>query len=79
MVYFFLTFIVIGIFIIFMAIGVIFSHKKLHGSCGGLGEIFRGEKCKHCENDTINEEQDLEFLEECKKSDQLTSHKLDDQ
>tara|TARA_B100001029_G_C15035567_1_gene439895 strand:+ start:385 stop:567 length:183 start_codon:yes stop_codon:yes gene_type:complete len=31
----FLTFIVLGIALIIMAIGVIFSNKELKGSCGG--------------------------------------------
>lgn len=31
-----------------MAVGVIFSNKKLKGSCGGLGSVM-GEDCMICE------------------------------
>lgn len=31
-----------------MAVGVIFSNKKLKGSCGGLGKVM-GDDCMFCE------------------------------
>lgn len=41
------TFLVLAICMIGMALGVIFSNKPLKGSCGGLGKIM-GEKCSFC-------------------------------
>ncbi|MBT3584901.1 MAG: (Na+)-NQR maturation NqrM [Halobacteriovoraceae bacterium] len=38
-----------SIFILLMAVGVIFSNKALKGSCGGLGKIM-GAKCLFCKN-----------------------------
>ena len=32
------TFLVVGIVMLFMATGVIFSGRRLRGSCGGTGE-----------------------------------------
>jgi len=43
-----LTFIVLGVALTGMAVGVIFSNKKLKGSCGGLGVVM-GEDCMFCE------------------------------
>ena len=34
--------------IIAMAVGVIFSNRKLKGSCGGLGRVM-GEDCLFCD------------------------------
>ncbi len=53
---FLLTFIVLGIALTGMAVGVIFSNKKLKGSCGGLGAVM-GEDCMFCEKkDQCDEE-----------------------
>lgn len=44
---FVITFFVLVLFIAFMAVGVIFSNKRLKGSCGGLGKVM-GDKCSFC-------------------------------
>ncbi len=41
------TFLVLALFFVFMGVGVIFSNKRLKGSCGGLGQIM-GEDCAFC-------------------------------
>ena len=46
--YFILTLIFMGIMILAMSVGVIFSNKRLKGSCGGLGAVM-GEDCKFCD------------------------------
>ena len=51
-----LTFIVLALCIAAMAVGVIFSNRKLKGSCGGLGAVM-GEDCMFCEKkDQCDEE-----------------------
>ena len=45
---FLITFIVLVVVILAMAVGVIFSNKELKGSCGGLGKVM-GEDCMFCE------------------------------
>ena len=47
--YFFITFGIFSFIILIMAIGVIFSGKRINGSCGGLGKIL-GKDCDFCEN-----------------------------
>lgn len=37
-----------------MAVGVIFSNRKLKGSCGGLGAIM-GEDCEFCDKKINNQ------------------------
>ena len=54
--YFIITFAVLMIVILGMAVGVIISNKALKGSCGGLGKIM-GDDCMFCAR-----------KEECKKS-----------
>ncbi len=50
------SFIVIALVIAAMAVGVIFSNRKLKGSCGGLGAVM-GEDCMFCEKkDQCDEE-----------------------
>ena len=46
--YFILTLIFIGIMILAMSVGVIFSNKRLKGSCGGLSAVM-GEDCEFCD------------------------------
>ena len=52
---FLITLGVFGIFILAMAVGVIFGNRRLRGSCGGVG----GEGCDICgagpENDEVND------------------------
>ncbi len=51
-----LTFIVLALCIAAMAVGVIFSNRKLKGSCGGLGAVM-GEDCSFCDKkDQCDEE-----------------------
>lgn len=47
MTYFIITLIVVGLFLTFMAVGVIFGRDPLKGSCGGLGKVM-GDKCEIC-------------------------------
>ena len=47
-----LFFIVLGVFLLFivaMAVGVIFGKAPIKGSCGGLGKIM-GKDCAFCKN-----------------------------
>ena len=46
--YFFITFIILIIVILGMAIGVIMGKKALKGSCGGLSKVM-GDDCMFCE------------------------------
>jgi hypothetical protein len=48
-----------------MAVGVIFSNRKLKGSCGGLGKLM-GEDCNFCDKKEQCEN-DKEHKEECVK------------
>ena len=59
---FLLTPLVFGIFFICLAVGVIFSNKRLKGSCGGLANMT-GEDgksmCESCPNNESNCESKL--------------------
>ena len=59
---FFLTPLVFGIFFMCLAVGVIFSNKRLKGSCGGLANMT-GEDgksmCEICPNNESNCESKL--------------------
>lgn len=46
--YFIVTLVVMVTTIAGMAVGVIFSNRKLKGSCGGLNKVL-GEDCDFCE------------------------------
>ena len=46
---FFLTPLVFGIFFICLAVGVIFSNKRLKGSCGGLANMTGEDGKSMCE------------------------------
>ena len=43
------SFVLIGLFIAFMAVGVMMGRKPLKGSCGGLGKLMNS-KCEFCGN-----------------------------
>ena len=45
---FIITFIILSIIIILMALGVILMGKKIKGSCGGLNAIPGTDKCRVC-------------------------------
>ena len=47
---------VVGVAVLGMAVGVIFSNRKLKGSCGGLGAIM-GEDCMFCDKKEECEEE----------------------
>ena len=57
--YFIITFIVLSIVIVGMAIGYILGRKKLQGSCGGLGKIM-GDDCMFCEKRDECKEEEVE-------------------
>ena len=65
--YFFFSLVIVGVALAGMAIGVIFSNKKLQGSCGGLGKIM-GDDClfcdkkEECDKKKANNEELLESL-----------------
>lgn len=48
---FFVTLTVLVIFMVAMAVGVLFKGKQLQGSCGGLGRVM-GEDCMFCDKKT---------------------------
>lgn len=57
---FVVVFIFFALFILLMAVGVIFGKKELKGSCGGLGRVM-GEDCMFCEKkDECTHEQEHE-------------------
>jgi hypothetical protein len=39
-----------AVFLFLMAVGVIFSHIKVHGSCGGLNNVT-GDSCMFCKGE----------------------------
>ena len=66
---FFITLVVFGIFILAMAVGVIFGKRRIRGSCGGVG----GEGCDICgaerEKDEVSPSQCRESKEAVAVSD----------
>jgi len=48
MTYFLITLAVLGLFLLFMSIGVLMGKEPLKGSCGGLGKVMGGTKCEIC-------------------------------
>lgn len=38
-----------AVFILFMALGIIFGRAALKGSCGGVGKKLLGIKCESCQ------------------------------
>ena len=49
MLIFFMTFLVLLIVIVLMALGVMIKNKELKGSCGGLGGLNIAKEC-NCDN-----------------------------
>jgi len=47
--YFLLSLTVMCLTILAMAVGVIFSNRRIKGSCGGLGAVM-GDDCDFCDN-----------------------------
>tara|TARA_R110000868_G_scaffold204946_3_gene453209 strand:- start:76954 stop:77196 length:243 start_codon:yes stop_codon:yes gene_type:complete len=56
---FFVTLIVLVIFMLAMAVGVLVKGKQLQGSCGGLGRVM-GEDCMFCDKKSECDTQDNE-------------------
>ena len=48
---FFISFILLGIIIVLMSLGVILMGKNIKGSCGGLNAISGTDKCSICSKD----------------------------
>lgn len=48
---FFLTFFLLGLIMIGMALGVILMGKTIKGSCGGLNAVSGADKCLVCKKD----------------------------
>ncbi len=61
-----LTFIVLGLVIAAMSIGVIMGRKPIAGSCGGLAAVGIDEECPICGGDQnkCDEEQDKQTRKE---------------
>ena len=55
---FIIVFSIFMLFILAMAIGVVFGRKPIKGSCGGLGKVM-GEKCDFCNSDGKCKKKDL--------------------
>ena len=56
---FLVTLIVLVVFMLAMAVGVLIKGKQLQGSCGGLGRVM-GEDCMFCDKKTECDAQDNE-------------------
>ncbi|AGS40389.1 MAG: (Na+)-NQR maturation NqrM [Cycloclasticus pugetii] len=60
---FLVTFLVFMLVVIFMSVGVIFSNRKIKGSCGGLNNIdgLEGD-CALCSKKTCDKKKKMEKL-----------------
>lgn len=63
---FFLAFILLGLVIVGMSLGVIFMGKRIKGSCGGLNAISGADRCLVCSKE-IDPDSPLRDRLVCKK------------
>lgn len=63
---FLLAFILLGLVIIGMSLGVIFMDKRIKGSCGGLNAISGADKCLVCKQE-IDPDSPLRDKLQCRK------------
>ena len=59
---FLLVFVIVGILLAGMSIGVIFGRKPIAGTCGGIGALGLGGACDICGGDTQKCEDENERL-----------------
>ncbi len=69
----FLTFALLVLVVLGMALGVILSGKTIKGSCGGLNAISGGDKCTICQKD-IDPNSPLRDKLQCGKSKKTNSN-----
>lgn len=63
---FFLAFVLLGLVIVGMSLGVIFMDKRIKGSCGGLNAISDADKCLVCKKE-IDPNSPLRDKLQCRK------------
>ncbi len=64
---FILAFILLGLVILGMSLGVMFAGKTIKGSCGGLNAIDGADKCLVCQKD-IDPDSPLRDRLHCKRA-----------
>lgn len=67
---FILAFMLLGLVMVGMALGVIFMGKTIKGSCGGLNAISGADKCMVCAKD-IDPDSPLRDRLQCPKARQM--------
>ncbi|MGH1378375.1 MAG: (Na+)-NQR maturation NqrM [Alphaproteobacteria bacterium] len=72
-----LTFVLLIIVVIGMALGVILNGKTIKGSCGGLNAISGGDKCTICQKD-IDPNSPLRDKLQCGKAKNSSSNEEDE-
>lgn len=75
---FLLVFLIVGILLFGMSIGVILGRKPISGTCGGIGALGLGGSCDICGGDTKKCEEESERAAASGKSG-LAYNALDDQ
>ena len=67
-----LTFVLLVVVVIGMALGVILNGRTIKGSCGGLNAISGGDKCSVCQKD-IDPDSPLRDKLQCKNPKRASS------